>query len=140
MPTAPGYSYSDAVARLLIDCLGPDTLTEVGKARHHLDPGPDPIRTALAQHLHTTARQASRHERDLREHLRRLQDFLTRAQDDLTVTRTPSRWEVVGTSGTAIDQAVARFGEALERLNADACLYAEISQHLPAATRDAPHA
>ena len=139
MPTAPGYSYSDAVVRILIDRLGSDTLAEVGKARRHLDPGPDPIRTALAQHLHTTARQASRHERDLREHMRRLRDFLTRAQDDLTVARTPSRWQVIGTSGTAIDQAVARFGEALERLSADASLYAEINQHLPAATRDAPH-
>ena len=67
--------------------------------------------------------------------MRRLQDFLTRAQDDLTLARTPSRWEVIGTSGTAIDQAVARFGEALERLNADASLCAELNQYLPDAPR-----
>ena len=137
MPAAPDYT--DTVARILTDHLGPDALTEVRTARRPLDPGPNPIRTALAEHLHTSARQASRHERDLRKRMRRLQDFLTRAQDDLTLARTPSRWELIGTSGTAIDQAVACFGEALERLNADASLYAEIGQHLPTATRDAPH-
>lgn len=137
MPTVPGYT--DTVARILTDRLGPDALTEVRTARRPLEPGPDPIRTALAHHLHTTARQASRHERDLREHMRRLQDFLTRAQDDLTVARTPSRWEVIGTSGTAIDQAVARFDEAIERLDADTALYTEISQHLPTATSDVAH-
>jgi len=137
MPTAPGYT--DTVTRILTDHLGPDTLTEMGKARRHLEPDPDPIRAALAEHLHTTARETSRHEHDLREHIRRLHDFLTRAQDDLTLARTPSRWELIGASGTAIDQAVARLGEALERLTADTLLYAEINQHLPTATRDTSH-
>ena len=134
MPNQPPYT--DTVTAILTDHLGPDTLARLAQARRHLEPGPDPIRTALAEHLHTAARDASRHERDLREHIRRLQAFLTRAHDDLTLARTPSHWELIGTSGTAIDQAVALYGEALERLGADTLLIAEIGQHLPAPAPD----
>lgn len=134
MPAAPRYT--DTVVSILTDNLGPDALTELARARSHLNPAPDPIRAALAQRLHTAARETSRLEGDLREHMRRLQDFLARAQDDLTLARTPSRWEVIGVSGTAIDQAVARFGDALGCLNADAYLYAEIGKHLSAPPSD----
>lgn len=128
MPTTSGYT--DTVVRILTERLGPDALTQLAHARR-ARPAPDPAREALAEHLHTRARTVSRHEQALGEHLRRLLDFLTRAQHDLSLARTPTRWELIGISGTAIDQAVARYGEALDSLTAAADLVAELDTHLP---------
>jgi hypothetical protein len=124
-------AYTDTVTSILTDRLGPNAVDLIARARRHPEPGPDPIRTALAEHLNATACEASRLERVLHERLGRLGEFLARARQDLTVLRTATRWEAVGIGGTLCDQAAARFGDALERLSADACLYAEISGHLP---------
>lgn len=129
MPSAPAYT--DTVISILTDRLGPNAVDLIAQARRQPEPGADPIRAALADHLNTTAHEASRLECVLRERIRRLHDFLARAQEDLSVLCTATRWEAVGISGTVTDQAAARFGDALERLDADAVLYAEATRHLP---------
>jgi hypothetical protein len=127
MPLEP--TYTDTAISILTDRLGSNAVDLLARARHPGEHGGDPARAALADHLHASACEASRLERTLRERIRRLHDFLSRAQDDLSVLRTATRWEAVGISGTACDQAAARFGDALERLHADARLYTEITGH-----------
>lgn len=130
MPPEPAYT--DTVVSILTDHLGPDTADLLAHTRHPGQHGGDPLRAALAEHLTATAREASRLERILRERLQRLSDFLIRARQDLTLLHTTTRWEAVGISGTACDQAAARFGDALQRLAADAHLYTQAIGHLPA--------
>lgn len=125
MPLEPAYT--DTVISILTEQLGPNAVDLLARARRPGEHDGDPIRAALADHLHTSAREASRLERTLRERIRRLHDFLSRAQDDLSLLRTATRWEAVGISGTVTDQAAARFGDALDRLHADAHLYIEIT-------------
>ena len=129
MPSEPAYT--DTVVSILTDHLGPNAPDLIARARRP-EHGADPARAALAEHLHNTAREAGSLERTLRERLHRLQAFLARAHEDLSLLRTATRWEAVGISGTVTDQAAARYGDALDRLNADAYLYAELGQHLPA--------
>jgi hypothetical protein len=131
-PPAGHAAYTDAVLGILTEHLGPDALTLLTDARRH------PIRALLAAHLDTAAHQASRHERDLRQHMRSLHSFLGHAQQDPRYARTPTRWEVIGTTGTALDQDAACYGQALEHLNAAALLFTQAAKHLPPPDTNAP--
>lgn len=128
MSSAPVYT--DTVVHMLTERLGPDALTALTQARRH--PAPDPIRAELAAYLETAAHNTSRLERDLRAKMRNLHAFLSAAQLDLSLIRTPSHWEVVGITGTALDQAAAQYGLVLEHLGATTLLYTEVGKHLPA--------
>ncbi len=117
--------YSDTVTAMLTDRLGPDALTLLRRERNH----PATVRAALAEHLHDAARHATRREHELLRHTRILHDHLTSALSDLGCARTPARWELVGASGTAIDQATARYCEAIDRLHDTLHLYTETATH-----------
>jgi hypothetical protein len=120
--------YSDTVTAMLTDRLGLDALIVLRRERDH----PTVVRCALAEHLHDAARHATRREHELLRHTRILHDHLTCALEDLALACTPARWELVGASGAAIDQATARYGEAIDRLYDTLHLYTETATHLPA--------
>ena len=122
--------YADTVTAMLTDRLGPDALTLLRRERNH----PTVVRSALAEHLHDAARHATRREHELLRHTRLLHDHLTSALNDLPLAHTPARWELVGASGTAIDQATARYGEAIDRLHDTLHLYTETATHLTTPT------
>ena len=128
--------YTDTVTAMLTDRLGPDALTALRRERNH----PTVVRSALAEHLHDAARHASRREEEVLRHTRTLHDHLTRALSDLGCARTPTRWELVGASGTAIDQATARYGEAIDRLHDTLHLYTETATHLTTPAAPEPDA
>jgi len=99
---------------------------------------PTVARSALAEHLHDAARHATRREHELLRHTRTLRDQPDQRPERPGPRVHPARWELVGASGTAIDQATARYGEAIDRLHDTLHLYTDTATHLTAPHRPSP--